>query len=76
MKDEPGIGFKKNAQEWIKNPETFDEKREVLPGETLFHQVGALEKMVRLSSETVFLRIGPLFHWVGPRISPDRTFSN
>ena len=52
----------------------LDEKCEVLSGETLFHWIGA-DKLVRLSSETVFLRIGPLFHQMGPRVSPDRTSS-
>ena len=28
-----------------------------------------------LSGETLFLRIGPLLHRTGPRVSPDRTFS-
>ena len=31
--------------------------------------------MMLLFSETVFLRIGPLFHRTGPRVSQDRTFS-
>ena len=33
------------------------------------------DKCVRLSSETVFLRIGPLFHQIGPRVSPGRISS-
>ena len=34
-----------------------------------------MKKCEVLSGETVFLRIGPLFRRIGPRVSPDGTFS-
>ena len=52
----------------------LDENAEVLSGETLSPDTRT-HLSVRLSGETVFLRIGPLFHQVGPRVSLNRTFS-
>ena len=50
-------------------------KHEVPSVETLFHRIGAPLFRCSYPVKQCFLQIGPLFRRIGPRVSPDRTFS-